>query len=148
MRKLLCLALLAACELKPPPKKQPPPPPAATPTPAPSAGSDAGSAAPRPAQPTIEISAPCLEVATKIVQVLVDNATDAGQKSVYEQARTTMIRKTGEACTQQGWSDQARACYAAAKKPTDIQACETKFTPPPSAQPPAAQQPAPGARPE
>lgn len=134
MRKLLGLVVLAACELQPAPKKQPAPPPppqgsTAKPVESPPAPPAAGSAA-RP-----EISEPCMEVATKVAQVLVDSATDAGQKSIYERERANMTRRTGEACTAQGWSEAARTCYLATKTPVDIKACETTFSPPPPPEP-------------
>lgn len=146
MRKLVCLVLFAAaCDLQPAPKQERPspssappseaarpvaPPPA--PAPAPAATADTGAAAP------VVITPACMDVATKIVQVFIDNAEDTAQKSSFEQVRSTMVRKTGEACTQQGWSAEARSCYTAAKTPAAIKACERKLTPPPSAQPPAA----------
>jgi hypothetical protein len=153
--RALCLVLLAACELQPPPKQQAAPPapvPAQQPAPPPaapppviegsaagagSAGAGSGSAAPK-----IEISAPCLEVGAKIAQVFIDSATDTAHRTVLEQERANMTRKTGEACTTQSWSDQARACYLGTKTPADIKACETKFTPPPGAPPAGATPPA------
>lgn len=153
MRKLLCLVLLAACELQPAPKKQPPA--AATPAPAPApakpsappapalpgarttadgAGAVAG-AGPAAAKP--DISEPCMAVATKVAQVFIDSAKDPAQKNVYEQSRAIMTRKTGQACTAQGWSEEARTCYLAAKSPADIKACELEFSPPPPPKRPA-----------
>lgn len=143
MRKLIALVVLAACELKPAPKEQPappqpvpaeaakpvrPPPPVVDPGPA----GAAGSAAPR-----VEISPACLQVGAKVAQVFIDSAKDPAQKTVYEQERANMTRKTGEACTTQGWSEAARKCYLATKTPAAIKACERKFTPPPAAKPPA-----------
>jgi hypothetical protein len=143
MRKLLCLFLLAACELQPAPKKEPAPPPPAEPPPPPPAARPAeptaGSAADTP--PRIAITDDCLQVAVHVAQVIVSNATDAAQKSVYEQERPNMVRKTGEACTTQAWSDAARKCYLGTKAPADITKCEQKFSPPPA--PPSA--PPPGA---
>jgi len=144
--RALALILLAACELQPAPKQQaapPPPPPAAqveapkpvAPPPTPPAG--AGSAV----APKIEVTAPCLEVGAKVASVFIDNATDPGQKSIYEQERANMTRKTAEACTTQGWSDEARTCYLATKTPAEIKACETKFPRP--APPPRPARPSP-----
>lgn len=153
MRTLIALAVLAACELRPAPKEQPAPPapvpteattPAEAPPPPPVVAArppvGAGSAAPR-----VEISPACLEVGAKVAQVLVDSAKDPAQKTVYEQARANMTRKTGEACTTQEWSDKARACYLAARTPAAIKACEKKFSPPPAAKP-SAPSPQPGKR--
>jgi hypothetical protein len=132
-------ALLAACELQPAPKKQPePPPPAAPvepvqPAPPPPAPADAG-VADAGGTIQIEISAPCMEVAAKLAQVFIDAQKDPAQKSIAEQARADMTRKMGVACTVQGWSDEARKCYLAAKSEPDIRACEKKFPAP--AQPP------------
>src|SRR5687767_10745285 len=128
MRKLVCLILLAACELQPAPKKQPAPPPpppveAQKPVEAPQIPA-AGSGA------KIEITAQCLEVAAKVAQVFIDSATDPAQKSIYEQERANMTRKTGEACTTQGWSEDARKCYLASKDPAGIKACEKQFPAP------------------
>ncbi len=149
MRKVICLVLfaacefvlLAACELKPAPKKQPPAatppapvtaqPTAPTPPVAPPEGT-AGAPAPGAAAPKVEISAPCLEVGSKIAQVLIDGETDPSQKRMLDQERTTITRRSGEACTVQGWSDAARACYLGTKTPADLKACETKFSPPPA----------------
>jgi hypothetical protein len=130
--RALAFVLLAACELQPAPKKQPEPPPAAQappeaqkpvepPPPAVAPG------VPADAAPKIEISAVCLEVAAKVAQVFIDSAADPAQKSIYEQERANMTRKTGEACTTQGWSEEARKCYLATKTPAEIKACELKF---------------------
>lgn len=137
MRKLVILTLVAACELKPPPDQQEParaPVETAKPVEAPPPGppaAAAGSAAPRAA-----ISPECLQVGAKIAQVFIDSATDEAQRITYERERANMTRKTGEACTSQGWSEEARTCYLGTKSPAEIKACELKFTPPP-AQPPA-----------
>jgi hypothetical protein len=141
------LFVLAACELQPAPKQQPAPPPPRPPTeaakpveptppppPPQPAGEGSGAAA------RVEITPACLEVGAKVAQVFIDGATEPGQKSIYEQERANMTRKTGEACTLQGWSENARKCYLKTKTPADIQACETKFPAQPS---PAPQQPAP-----
>ena len=130
--RLLALCLLAACELQPAPKKQPEPAPPAPPPqevakpveppPAVAVVGDAGVDAAK-----IEISGPCLEVAAKVAQVFIDSAQDPAQKSIYEQERANMTRKTGEACTQQGWSAEALKCYLATKTPAEIKACELKF---------------------
>jgi hypothetical protein len=131
MPRALVLILLAACELQPPPKKQaepPPPPPAAQveapkpvePPPAPPAAGS-GSAE------KVEITAPCLQVAAKLAQLFIDVQTDPGAKSNAEQARADMTRKMGEACTVQGWTDEARGCFLAAKTEPDIRVCEKKF---------------------
>jgi hypothetical protein len=141
MRKLvglvagLVVVLLAACELQPAPKKQPAPPPAAAPTetapkpvePPPSGAGPGSATGSGSAAAKLEITAPCMEVATKVAQVFVDSATEPGQKSVYEQERANMTRKTGEACTAQAWSEEARACYLATSTPAQIKACEQKF---------------------
>ena len=126
MRRFPALALLwlAACEIQPAPKKQPEPaaqeaPKVVEPPPA-----DAGVA---DAAVKIEITAACLQVAAKVAQVFIDAASDPAQKSIYEQERANMVRKTGEACTVQAWSENAHNCYLAAKTPVDIKACETKF---------------------
>lgn len=134
MRKLLCLALLAACELQPPPKQKPapstpPPAVATTPVAPPPVVADAGGAE-APA-PKVAISAPCMQVAAKVAQVFIDSAKDPAQRNVYEQERANMTRKTGEACTAQAWSDDARACYLTSKTPADLKACETQYMPPP-----------------
>jgi hypothetical protein len=158
--RALCLVLLAACELQPPPpKQQAAPQQQAAPTPqapaqqpaqpaeppAPEAGSAAGSAAGSgSAAPKIEISEPCLAVGAKVVSVFIDSVADPAQKSVLEQSRATMTRKVGEACTTQGWSEEAQKCYLGTKTPAEIKACEAKYTPPPTAQP---QPPQPGAAP-
>lgn len=154
MKKLACLLLLAACELKPAPKQQPtsaapavPPAPTPAPTPAP-APAPAPVARPEPAPPPadagsagpqIAITPACSKVAARVAQVFIDSAKDPAQRTIYEQERANMTRKTGAACTAQGWSDAARGCYLAAKTPVDIKRCELKFTPPPArpARPPA-----------
>jgi hypothetical protein len=148
MKKLVAVVLLAACELQPAPKQEPAPapsPPAVTPADAPApVPPPVDAALPDAGPPKIEISAPCLEVGAKIAQVFIDSAKDPVQHTALEQQRADMTRKTGEACTTQGWSEQARKCYLAAKTPAQIKACETKFTPPPApAKAPA--QPAAGA---
>jgi hypothetical protein len=141
MRKLLCLALLAACELQPPPKQKPAPTappsaattmPSAPPAEAADAGAPAGATAPKPA-----ISAECIEVATRVAQVFIDSAKDPAQRTVLEQERANMTRKTGEACTAQAWSDDARACFLKSKTPAELQACEMQFMPPPPKKPTA-----------
>ncbi|HEY5950730.1 MAG TPA: hypothetical protein VIV40_34800 [Kofleriaceae bacterium] len=143
--RALCLVLVAGCEIQPAPKKQPappPPPPAqevAKPVEAPPADAGvAGDAGP----PKLEITPACVEVGAKVAQVFIDSATDPGQKSIYEQERANMTRKTGEACTTQGWSEPARNCYLAAKTPAQIKACETKFPAPQAAAPPPPPKPA------
>jgi hypothetical protein len=133
MRAALPLLLLAACEIQPaPPKKaEPPPPPSAmaeAPPPAPPPNPDAGVDAP----PRIEITPDCLAVGVKVAQVFIDGASDPAQKSIYEQERANMTRKTGEACTTYRWSDNARKCYLGTKTPADIKKCEMKYTPPPA----------------
>jgi len=141
MRKLVYLVVFAvACDLQPAPKQETPPPSSPAPTDAvkPVAPPPAPAAAVPPSAPPVVITPACMDLATKIVQVFIDNAEDAAQKSSFEQVRSTMVRKTGETCTEQGWSNEARSCYAAAKTPADIKACERKHTPPPSAKPPAA----------
>jgi hypothetical protein len=133
MPRALVLILLAACELQPPPKKQaepPPPPPAAQveapkpvePPPAPPAPAAGSGSAEK-----VEITAPCLQVAAKLAQLFIDVQTDPGAKSNAEQARADMTRKMGEACTVQGWTDEARGCFLAAKTEPDIRVCEKKF---------------------
>lgn len=135
MRKLMAVLLVAACELKPPPEQEaaPPPPPAEAPTPAEAPPDGAGSAAPR-----ANISPECLQVGTKIAQVFIDSATDPAQRINYERERANMTRKTGEACTQQGWSEEARTCYLQTKTPAEIKECEMKYTPPRVPRPPPA----------
>ena len=126
MRRAL-FVLLAACEIQPAPKQAPPPPPpqeqAAKPV---EPGMPADAAAPD-APEKIEITPACLTVAAKVAQVFIDSATDPAQKSIYEQERANMVRKTGEACSVQAWSENAHNCYLASKSPADIKACETKF---------------------
>jgi hypothetical protein len=147
--RAFALALLAACELQPAPKKQaapPPPPPAeqveaAKPVEAPPGPIAAGSGS----AAKIEVTAPCMEVATKLAQLFIDVQTDPGAKSNAEQARGDMTRKMGEACTVQVWSADARSCFLAAKSEPDIRACEKKFPPPRPAAPP--QQPMPPSAP-
>lgn len=144
MRKLLCLVLLAACELKPPPKQQPAPstPPVTTPTrpatppPVVAGGGAAAGTAAGAAAPKVAISGPCMEVAAKVAQVFIDSAKDTAQKNIYEQERANMTRRTGEACTAQAWSDAARACYLKSKTPADLKACEMQYMPPPPAKEP------------
>jgi hypothetical protein len=141
MRKLLCLAVLAACELQPAPKQQPAP--AAPPAPTPAEPVEAPPPTPEPGAGSavrIDITPECMQVATRVAQVFIDSAKDPGQKSIYEQERANMTRKTGEACTTQGWSDAARACYLGTKQPADIKACERKHTlaPAPSGAAPSA----------
>jgi len=128
---LISFALLAACEIQPAPKKQPPPTPPTTesakpvePPPPPPAMADGGTG---DGSAKIEITAPCLEVAAKVAQVFIDSATEPAQKSIYEQERANMTRKTGEACTTQGWSEDALKCYLATTTPAEIKACELKF---------------------
>jgi hypothetical protein len=146
--RALVLVMLAACELQPPPKQQAEPPPPAPPVeavkpveapppaPPPAADAGAGSAA------TIEITAPCMEVAAKLAQVFIDSQKDPGAKSNAEQARADMTRKMGEACTVQPWSEPQRKCYLAARSEPEIRACEKKFrAPQPAAPQPAAPQP-------
>jgi hypothetical protein len=150
MRKLLCVALLAACELQPAPKQQPAPPAPTPPEPVPAKPVepppppvvDAG-------PPRIEITADCMQVGSKIAQVFIESAKDAGQKAIFEQERANMTRKTGEACTTQGWNEAARKCYLATRTPAEIKTCEKKHTPPPTAPaPPAAAPTAPAPRAE
>jgi hypothetical protein len=136
--RMVALVLLAACEIQPAPRKQaepPPPPPSAMP-PAPVADAaviaDAGIDAP----PAIQISAECLEVGVKLAQVFIDSAGDPAQKSIAEQERSNVTRKTGEVCTTGRWSENARKCYLATKTPADIKKCEMKYTPPPAPPPP------------
>jgi len=149
MRKLIALVLLAACELRPAPKEQPAPPEppateAARPVEAPPPVADAGAAAEQgsaaaagSAAPRAAISPECLQVGTKVAQVIIDATKDPAQKAVYEQERATITRKTGETCTAQAWSDKARACYLAATTPAALKRCETRFLPPAPRKPPA-----------
>jgi hypothetical protein len=148
MHTLIALVLLAACELRPAPKEQPAPPeppaaqaaaPVDAPPPAVDAGAatGAGSAAAGSAAPRVEISPACLEVGSKVAQVVIDATKDPAQKAVLEQRRTTITRKTGETCTTQAWSDKARACYLAAKTPAAHKRCEAKFLPRAPSAPPA-----------
>jgi hypothetical protein len=140
--------LFAACEIRPAPPKQaaPPPPPPAAPADAAMAaepqglGADAGI----DAVPAIQISAECLEVGVKLATVFIDSAGDPAQRSIAEQERSNVTRRTGEACTTGRWSENARKCYLATKTPADIKKCETRFTPPPPQPPP----PPPGAGPQ
>ena len=131
---------LAACEIQPPPKQQAAPPPPAQQAqpvePPPPITADAGVA---DAAVAVQITPACLQVAAKVAQVFIDAASDPAQKSIYEQERANMVRKTGEACTVQGWSENAHNCYLASKTPQDIKACELKFPGrPPRPQPPTA----------
>ena len=141
MRRAFALLLLAACEIQPAPKEKaapPPPPPTAqveAPKPVeppPSAGS--GSALPAP--PKLEVTAPCLEVGAKVASVIIDNTDDPALKSIREQERGNLTRKTAEGCTVQGWSDDARTCYLGTKTPAEIDACARKFPRPRPPQPP------------
>ena len=134
-RALLSLILLAACEIQPAPKKQAEPPqqpPAAQPQPAPVAPppvvavTDAGGV-PGYAATKVEITPACLEVAAKVAQVFIDAQTEPAQRSILEQERANMTRKVGEACTTQGWSEDARKCYLATKTPAEVKACELKY---------------------
>jgi hypothetical protein len=141
---LVTLILLAACELQPAPKKQAPPPPpaeAAKPVEPPPQVADAAVAIEAPAAGSgsaakVEITAPCMQVAAKLAQLFIDLQTDQGAKANAEQARGDMTRKMGEACTVQGWTEAARACFLAAKTELDIRACEKKFPPPRPQNPP------------
>jgi hypothetical protein len=78
-----------------------------------------------------------MEVAVKVAQVFIDSAKDPAQKTVLEQERANMTRRTGEACTAQAWSDDARACFLKSKSPAELSACEKQFMPPPPKKPPA-----------
>ncbi|HEX5060425.1 MAG TPA: hypothetical protein VFV99_13750 [Kofleriaceae bacterium] len=142
MRHAFALIVLAACEIQPAPKKQavpPPPPPAAqveAPKPVEPPPPNAGSGSALPAPPKLEVTAACLEVGAKVASVFIDTEADPAQRSVKEQERGNMTRKIAEACTVQGWSDEARTCYLGTKTPAEIKACETKFPRPRPTQPP------------
>lgn len=139
MRKFLLLALIAACELQPgPPRQTAPTPPAPTsPAPAPPAPTPPAPTNPTPTErpanvaPTnpkvpIEITRPCLDVATHVAGVIISSAEPA-QRSIFEAERDRIVRSTGEVCTMQRWSEPAIACYKAATAQPGIKACETKF---------------------
>lgn len=68
----------------------------------------------------------CLNVATHIAQVLINDARDPGLRSTYEQARATMVRTMAEACTKRSWSEETQRCYLASKTEAAARACERK----------------------
>jgi hypothetical protein len=92
-----------------------------------------------PPQP--QFSEACRLVGMHIAEVIIASATDAGQRSIYEQDRTRMVRTTAEACTTNAWSELAIKCYGKAKTAADLKACETKYTPPPPPRPRPTEEP-------
>jgi hypothetical protein len=72
----------------------------------------------------------CTQTAEKVAEVLIASAKDPSLRASYEQAKERIVRATAEACTAQGWSEQAQACFVACKDEADLRACEKKFPPP------------------
>ena len=133
MRKLLCLVLLAGCELQPaPPKQAPAPAPLAPPQ---AARADAGVVAVADAKAAIEVTPACMQIGVHVAGVLIAEAPPAQQMS-FEKDRERIVRATAEVCTTQQWSDAATRCYLAATTGAQLKDCETKFRPtPPPPQP-------------
>jgi hypothetical protein len=141
---VLCALCCAACELEPPPKQKPPAPaPApAAPTPAPApAPAPAPTPPPDAAPQSVTLGAPgdindaCMLVGQHFAEVWIGEAKDAQEKATLEHERTLLVRRTGLACTQGNWTDEARACMTAAKTRDAIQTCQKKIKPPASTAP-------------
>jgi hypothetical protein len=108
--RLAILVFAAACDLQPPPKTAPAPAPPSAPA-SDVARSDAG-----------DITAACLDAATNFANVLITGTADQTQRATLEQDRARLVKRTAEACSAK-WSDDARACYAAAKDVKDLEGC-------------------------
>jgi hypothetical protein len=143
-------AMLAACELQPAPHKAPPaeptpppvkdptaaaqptPPPAnpppANPPPTPPSAVDAGVVAPPPDAP-IKTTQECTDVAAKIADALINEATDPTQKAAMEQEKTKMILRTAEVCTRNAWKPEARSCFLKATTTAQMQDCAQQLGP-------------------
>lgn len=124
-------ALLGGCDLKPAPKQRQAPaatkPPAA---PAPTEG--APDKAPVPGEgdkvgvkppPVADVTPQCLEVGTKVAEIVVQTAKDDQQRAVFERERTKIVRRTAEACTNDQWSEPVRKCFLDASTQEAMQAC-------------------------
>jgi hypothetical protein len=140
--------VLAACELQPAPHKAPPaeptPPPvkdstaAAQPTPPPAnpppanppppQAVDAGVVVP-PADAPLQATQDCTDVAAKIADALIKEATDPTQKAAMEQEKTKMILRTAEVCTRNAWKAEARSCFLKATTTAQMQDCAQQLGP-------------------
>jgi hypothetical protein len=151
VRFALVLFLVAACDLQPPKREapkatEPAPAPAAAPTaqlpvqPPPvavaiDAGApvavvaDAAAAAPPPVEP-IGLSKECTDVAVHIAEQVIKSVTDPAQKAALEQDRTKLVRRAGETCTRDKWSEAARKCFLAANSKDSLEACGKQLAPP------------------
>ena len=99
--RIAALLFVAACDLQPPPKAAP---------------------APSQAAPASDVTQACLDAATNFANVLITGTTDQTQRATLEQDRARLVKRTADACTTK-WSDDARACYAAAKDVKDLESC-------------------------
>lgn len=132
---LAVVGAIAGCDLQPAPKPAAPATAAAAAN-ATGTASGSGAADAAVAPNAVDVTPGCLNVATHVVQVLIDSAKDPSLRSTYTQAQTKMVRTMGEACTTQHWSDAAQHCYLASTTETDARVCERKFAPPPTGSPP------------
>ena len=143
-------AVVAACELQPAPHKAPPaeptpppvkdptaaaqptPPPAnpppANPPPTPPQAVDAGVVAPPPDAP-IQPTQECTDVAAKIADAMIKEATDPTQKAAMEQGKTKMILNTALVCTRNAWKAEARNCFLKATSTEQMQDCAQQLGP-------------------
>jgi len=113
----VAFVMLAACELVPAPKQQPAPvvPLAAEPAPA-----DATELVPPTAQT-------CEEIGKHVAAVMIAAAKDPAVLSILEQERDATAKKTAENCTAQKWTKAKLECYAQARAPADVKACDQRF---------------------
>ena len=143
--RALWLVFLAACELEPAPKPKPAPPPPPPPAPVVVAPTpDAAVAEAPPVDAGMDVSDDCVKVGSHVAELLIADAKDAAQKSMLEQEKVKIVRRTAEDCTRRQWSADAIKCFTAGKTMADLHACEKRLpAPPPAANPPAASPPEP-----
>ncbi|HEY1557984.1 MAG TPA: hypothetical protein VGF94_24310 [Kofleriaceae bacterium] len=134
---LVGLIAAGACELEPPPKKhaaqvEPAPAQPRAPTPVIGAGSGAGSGSGTGSgtgsgSAAHDISDACMQAGVHFADVWINEAQNAQDKAALEQERTLLVRRTALGCTQQAWSDEARACVETAKTRAEMTACEKRI---------------------
>lgn len=82
----------------------------------------------------------CLQIGVKLAEIIISATSDPTQKAAYEQERTKLVKRFSENCQREGWPEQTRTCFMAAKSPADVELCSRDLAKPapPAPKPPTA----------